>query len=130
MMEDAVCSCRISLTLSMGAVRDREKMLAMAPAIALLKASPEALVSTESFDDDDGDETAVLVAKCRITNDDIFMGSLEEDFRLDEEWNGYIGGVKMFILSFPSSNSFHSILGRFMIMFLSELSVIHLKTVY
>lgn len=128
-MDDAVCSCKISLTLSMGAVRDREKMLAMAPAMALLKASPEALLATESFDDDGGDEAAVLVAKCRITDDGIFMGSFDEGSRLDEEWNEYLGGVKMFILSLPSPSSFHSILGRFIIL-LSEFSAIHSKTVY
>jgi hypothetical protein len=112
----------------MGAVRDREKMLAMAPAIALLKASLETLLATESFDDDDGDEAAVLVAKYRITGDGIFTGCFDEGSRLDEEWNEYFGGVKIFILSFPSSSSFHLILGRFMIL-PSELFAIHSKTV-
>mmetsp|Transcript_18117 Transcript_18117/g.50397 ORF Transcript_18117/g.50397 Transcript_18117/m.50397 type:complete len:122 (-) Transcript_18117:247-612(-) len=72
--EGARCSCSTSLTRSMGAVKVREKMAAMAPATAFRKASLEALVvdgalgfefkdGSKYDDDDDDDEPAELVAR-------------------------------------------------------------------
>ena len=127
--DDDPCSCNISLTRSMGAVMVREKVPAMAPATAFLKAWLDLLVLAvvvESLDDDDDDddddeeETAGLVTitlnGC-IIDGDIVMFSFDEDSRCDDARDTYFGDTPLFIPSFFSSVLVpcHSGLGRFML---------------
>ena len=119
MTGETLRSCNISLTLSMGAVIVREKIAAIAPAVALRKALLEILTEAESFGDDGEEFTAALVAtttpKYGISDDGTFVFFSVGKVRLDELWYVYSDGINISTRTFCSWKSFRSILGRFMI---------------
>ena len=113
---DAVCSCSISFTLSIGAVTVREKMPAIAPATAFLNASRGAFLAIGSFDDE-GMAVLVAIRNPEYCTEDAgnCIGTFDENFSFDEGGNIFVGCFDTSLPSLSPCRSFHSVLGRFMI---------------
>mmetsp|Transcript_21665 Transcript_21665/g.45566 ORF Transcript_21665/g.45566 Transcript_21665/m.45566 type:complete len:210 (+) Transcript_21665:853-1482(+) len=120
--DDVRCNCSTSFTLSMGAVIVREKIPAMAPAMAFRNASLEVLVAAGVFafvfafvfDEEIGGLVARTVIDWCTFIGGTGLWSFDRDSRRDGTISGYLSWIPWFAMGrFFSSVRFHSGLGRF-----------------